>query len=146
MRNLIIRHLEVNDLEQLKELYKQFWNENSDIDRMKIKFKEIRDNPKYILLSALHEGKLVGSIMGIVCDELYGTCCPFLIMEDLVVDKKYRRMGIGKALIAELEKRAKEWNCSQILFITEAERKGAISFYENLGYNSKTHIGFKKPL
>ena len=60
--------------------------------------------------------------MGIVCDELYGECNPFLVMEDLVVDKGYRKIGIGRALMIELEKFAKEWNCIQILFVTESDR------------------------
>jgi hypothetical protein len=34
----------------------------------------------------------------------------------------------------------------QVLFITEANRKNAISFYESLGYNTTAHVGFKKSL
>jgi ribosomal protein S18 acetylase RimI-like enzyme len=67
-------------------------------------------------------------------------------MENLVVDAGFRRHGLGKALLRELEKQAREWKCSQILFITEADRKDAVSFYESAGYNAKEHIGFKKSL
>jgi GNAT superfamily N-acetyltransferase len=81
---------------------------------------------------------VVGSVMGIVCDELYGECRPFLLMENLVVAAEYRRKGIGKALLGELEKQAREWKCSQ--------GKDAVSFYESAGYNAKEHIGFKKSL
>ncbi len=146
MDKLIIRRLFENDLQSLVKLYKQFWGEESNLEKMKMKFKEIKDNPNYIFLCAIIDETIVGSITGIICEELYGKCKPFLIMEDLVVDKKDRNMGIGRALMIELEKISKKWDCTQILFITEANRKDAISFYESLGYNSKSHVGFKKKL
>jgi len=146
MKDVKIRKLHEKDLEPLAELYRQFWNEESDIDRMKNKFRELSNNPGYIFLCATIDETVAGSIMGIICNELYGECRPFLLMDDLVVDKKYRKNGIGKSLISELEKYAKNMNCSQIIFITETDRKEALSFYESCGYNSKTHAGFKKSL
>ncbi len=146
MNDLIIRKLEERDLEELSLLYKQFWNEESDIEKMKTKYKEIRNNPNYIILSAVINEKIVGSIYGVVCEELYGSCKPFLVMEDLIVDKNMRRRGIGKALLEKLESIGKERKCSQIIFITETNRVDAVSFYEKMGFNSKTHTGFKKQL
>lgn len=141
-----IRKLTENDLEALAGLYKTFWGEDSDLTKMKTKFIELKDDPKYIFLCATIDNVLVGTIMGIVCDELYGDCRPFLVMEDLVVDTNYRQQGIGKALMNEIENIAMEKDCYQIHFITDASRKDAISFYESLGYSSSTHIGFKKSL
>lgn len=141
-----IRKLRQSDLEALARLYRQFWDEESNLDRMKATYEELSTNPKYILLCATMDEVVVGSVMGIVCDELYGECRPFLLMENLVVDAGFRRHGIGKALLGELEKQAREWKCSQILFITETDRKDAVSFYESAGYNAQKHIGFKKSL
>jgi GNAT superfamily N-acetyltransferase len=146
MKNITIRNLLDKDLESLSELYSQFWNEESSIEKMRIKFMELKNNPKYIFLCAIIDDKLAGSVMGIICDELYGDCRPFLLMDDMVVDKKYRKNGIGKILLSELEIECKKKNCSQIIFVTETERKDAVSFYESCGYNSKTHTGFKKSL
>ncbi len=135
-----------NDLKPLAKLYKQFWNEDSNIEKMKIKYKELENNPNYIFLCAIIYKIVVGSVMGIVCEELYGECRPYMLMEDLVVDKEYGRMGIGKSLMNELEKIAKERDCYQMLFITDTDRRNAVSFYESLGFDSKTHIGFKRPI
>lgn len=41
--------------------------------------------------------------MGVICEELYGDCRPFLVLENMIIDKSYRKKGIGKALISELE-------------------------------------------
>ena len=146
MDDLIIRKLEEKDLEELSLLYKQFWNEESDIEKMKTKYQDIKNNPNYVILSAVMNGKIVGSIYGVICEELYGLCKPFLVMEDLIVDKNVRRKGIGKALLEKLESIGKEKKCSQIIFITETNRVDAVSFYEKMGFNTKTHTGFKKQL
>ncbi len=141
---LRIRRLRQGDLESLAQLHRQFWGEESNLDRMQARFQELDANPKYILLCATVDEVVAGSLMGIVCDELYGECRPFLLLENLVVDAKHRRKGIGRALLSELQKQARERNCSQILFITEADRKDAVSFYESAGYDPRKHIGFKK--
>ena len=93
MKNLIIRKLKEADLQALEKLYRQFWNEESDMETMKNKYQEIKNDSRYILLAAVFEDKVVGSIFGVMCEELYGHCRPFLVMEDLIVDKNYRGKG-----------------------------------------------------
>ncbi|OHD36070.1 MAG: hypothetical protein A2355_07915 [Spirochaetes bacterium RIFOXYB1_FULL_32_8] len=144
--NYTIRPLLECDFESLNKLYYTFWNEESNINKMHDIYRRYCDNNNYIILCALENNIVVGSIMGIICYELYGECDPFLIMEDLVVDIKYRKKGIGKLLLRNLEEIGKEKGCKQIQFITEKNRQDSIIFYESLGYNSTKHIGFKKKL
>lgn len=113
---------------------------------MEKKFKKLQGNPNYIFISAVEGNHLVGLVFGIICEELYGECRPFLVIEDLIVDYKNRRKGIGKALMSEIEKIATEYDCYQMLFITENDRTDTISFYESIGFNPNTHKGFKKQL
>jgi len=140
-----IRQMELEDLPQLAILYRQFWNEDSNIDQMKAQFRKINQRKTHILLSAVSEDRLVGSVMGVVCDELYGDCLPFLVIENMIVDRGARRMGVGKALLNELEKRARERQCSQMILVTERNRTDACGFYESYGF-SKDHKGYKKKL
>jgi GNAT superfamily N-acetyltransferase len=141
-----VTNLTEGDLESLAGLYRQFWNEESSLERMRVTFRRLQENPNYILLGAKHEGLLVGTAMGIVCEELYGDCRPFLVIEDVVVDERHRRSGIGASLMRELEKRAVDLDCSYIIFVTEMERTDAHRFYESLGYKSDAYKGFKKRL
>ena len=60
---------------------------------------------RHILLAAEDGGRLVGSVMGVVCEELYGDGRPFLVVENLIVDKEQRRKGAGR-MLRELEKAA----------------------------------------
>lgn len=141
-----IRKMVKEDIPGLALLYKQFWNEDSSIDLMETKFAQLQKNPNYLFLSAIEDNKLVGSVMGIICEELYGDCKPFLVIEDLIVDDNYRKKGIGKALMTEIERHAVAYNCYQILLITENSRIDTIAFYESIGFNPNTHKGFKKSL
>lgn len=132
------------DLEPLAGLYKQFWNEEGDVDKMRATFQRLAGNPDYIFLGARLDGTLVGSAMGIVCEELYGQCQPFMVIEDVVVDRENRRKGVGSRLMAELEHRATERGCSYIILVTEQDRTTAHRFYASLGYSPDKYKGFKK--
>jgi GNAT superfamily N-acetyltransferase len=101
--------------------------------KMRSAFSRIITNQAYILLAAKHHGRLSGFVMGIICEELYGDCRPFMVVEDLIVDNHRRRDGIGSALMRELEKIAVGHGCCQIIFVTEADRTEAHRFYASLG-------------
>ena len=144
--NYKIRNLEESDLSQVAALYTLFWNEEMNLTKMQAKFGQISSNPDYIFLCAESNGKVVGTIQGIVCEEIYGDCNPFLVMENFVIDKGNRGKGLGRQLLNELEKAGKEKNCSQIIFITETDREDTVKFYEKMGFDPTSHKGFKKSL
>ncbi len=146
MSNIVIREMIAGDVESLSLLYKEFWGEDSDPYRMTGKFISLKENPAYILLSAVEGKRIVGSIMGIVCEELYGECEPFLVMEDFVVSADYRRRGVGKRLLESMEEAARSRGCRQIQFITETGRDGSVAFYASQGYDPNKQTGFKKKL
>jgi ribosomal protein S18 acetylase RimI-like enzyme len=141
-----IERLTESDLASLADLYTQFWSEKSSLQKMRATFRKLENNPHYIFLAAKQDHQLVGSAMGIICEELYGECNPFMVIEDVIVDKHKKRKGIGSQLMRELERIAAEQGCSYIIFVTECEREEAHRFYESLGYKSGTHKGFKKRL
>ena len=135
-----------DDLESLAGIYKQFWEEDSCRDKMRASFRKLSKNPNYLFLGAKHNGRLVGSAMGIICEELYGECKPFMVIEDVIVDRSHRRKGIGAELMVELERRAVERGCAYIILVTDQDRADAHRFYQSLGYNGEKYKGFKKRL
>ena len=141
-----ITRLSENDLADLAGLYKQFWGEDSSLEKMKSSFHKVSKDPNYIYLVAKEDGILAGSVAGILCENLYGECKPFMVIEDVIVSNDFRRNGVGSILMGELEKIAMERNCSQIIFITETRRKDAVAFYQSLGYDAERYTGFKKKL
>jgi len=143
---MTIRMLELRDLPALARLYYQFWGEKSCLGAMERKFAELSKNEAYILLCAEEDGQLVGSVMGVACEELYGDCRPFMVLENMIVDQTRRRTGAGRLLLEELERRAIAQGCSQIILVTEADRAEACAFYERMGFHPARNRGFKKLL
>jgi GNAT superfamily N-acetyltransferase len=143
---MIIKKMSEKDIPELALLYKQFWNEESSIDKMASGYATLSHNDDYIFLNAMLDGQLVGSVQGIICHELYGQCRPFMVIENMIVDSSHRRKGIGKALITEIEKHAIKNDCYQILLVTESDRNDASKFYTSAGFNTDSHRGFKKKL
>lgn len=142
---MIIRDLLLKDMPQLAALYEQFWGDKSDTEKMIYEFSVIQEENRHIILAAEQDGKLIGSVMGIVCRELYGDCRPFLVVENMIVDRQSRRGGVGHRLLTELEKRAKERNCTQMILVTETDRTAACALYEKNGFQ-KNNKGYKKKL
>jgi ribosomal protein S18 acetylase RimI-like enzyme len=141
-----IRRLKEEDLPALARLYVQFWNEESSLGRMEETFARLKEDPDYIFLVADVEDEIAGSLMGIICEELYRECRPFMVIEDVIVDREFREQGIGSALMREIEAYAVSRNCNYIIFVSERERTDAVPFYRSLGYAPDSYRGFKKRL
>jgi len=56
----------------------------------------------------------------------------------LVVDESVRGTGVGRAIVAEAERWARERGCHRIVVTTALRRVDAHAFYERVGY---THTG-----
>jgi ribosomal protein S18 acetylase RimI-like enzyme len=143
---MIIRPATKHDLPAIANLYALFWGDQSDLAAMEKRFEDMERIGNHVLLCAEYDGKIIGTIMGNICPDFYGTCDPYLVMENLITHPDYRHMGAAGKLLIELEHIGKTKNCTQIIFITEKDRKDAIGFYESQGYDSKSHVGFKKGL
>ncbi len=141
-----IEKLTEDDLTDLAELFEQFWNEQTSLEKMKLTYNKIRSDSKYILLVGKKDGILAGFVMGVICEELYGECRPFMVVEDVIVNQQFRRNGIGTTLMREIERIATERNCCQTIFVTESNRKDAVGFYQSIGYDANKYTGFKKQI
>lgn len=68
-----------------------------------------------------------------------------LYVDDLVVDADCRSRGIGSALLAELDQKARATGCAVVDLDSGTERERAHRFYFRAGYTIRT-FGFKKTL
>ena len=144
---IAIDKLTFDDLSGIKLLYEDgFESSSTDFNRMTEVFNQIKDNSNYIILCAKIDFKLVGSVMGIVCSELFGKCFPFMVVENVVVLNGYRRLGIAKQLMQKLEEHAIMNHCTTILFVSSEHRSGAHKLYESLGYGIDKVNGYRKRL
>lgn len=71
----------------------------------------------------------------------------FAVIGGLVVDRRLRKHGVGRVLMAQAEEWAKEQGCVIVRLWSSAMRTEAHRFYEHLGYaNIKTQYSFVKPI
>ena len=90
---------------------------------------------------------VVGTIKYLIKEKLensYTNYRKVLFIDALVVDVNHRKNGIGKILMQEMEKLAKDNNCSSIELNVWAFNDEAIKFYEKFGMSIKTMILEKK--
>jgi GNAT superfamily N-acetyltransferase len=134
------------DLPALAGLYRQFRGERSSPRDMRRVFHRMDKNPGYKLLGVKRGRRLVGTVMGVVCEELYGRCRPFMVVENMIVDQTGRRQGAGTLLMRAIEEEAVRRGCGYIMLVTDCFRTEALEFYHSLGYDPNSHRGLKKYL
>jgi GNAT superfamily N-acetyltransferase len=78
-----------------------------------------------IFLSAWLEGQMIGVARAITD---YSYCC---YLSDLAVDRRYQKLGIGKRLVEELQKKIGD-ECSLVLISSP----GAVDYYPQIGFKS----------
>ncbi len=134
------------DLPALSRLYEELMGMATDEERMTEVFRFAKTLGSYHILGAFHEGELAGSVMGIICLDLVGRCKPFMVIENVIVSDRIRRQGIGKKLMAEIERIAIEKDCAYMILVSGEKRKEAHVFYEKLGFRDEQVEGYRKHL
>ncbi|PZM61907.1 GNAT family N-acetyltransferase [Paenibacillus dendritiformis] len=136
-----------DQLEELAALYTELEGNVTNRERLREKFALLQDHPDYLLLGAVHEsGRLVGSVMGITCQDLTGNCRPFMVLENMIVTEAFHRSGIGQMLVQTVEQAAQERGCHSVMLFSSTGRNDAHRFYEKLGFLKDAAYGFVKPL
>lgn len=141
-----IEEIGIESLAALNTLYHELMGGRADPEKLESAFHKIREDERYVLLGAFVDGELLGSLMGIVCQDLVGECRPFMVIENVVVSSRARRQGLGKKLMTAIEAVAHERDCYYIIFVSGEKRKEAHIFYEAMGYREEKVEGYRKHL
>jgi GNAT superfamily N-acetyltransferase len=70
---------------------------------------------------------------------------PYAELTELLVDPAYRRQGVGRALVAHVERQAAAGGARELVLMTAWGNAGAHAFYHALGYRNYT-ITMKRQL
>jgi GNAT superfamily N-acetyltransferase len=80
-----------------------------------------------------YDGEIMAGITGFwISRMLY--CGRYLQLNNLIVDKKYRNKGIGRAIINHMENLAIKFDCNKIVLDSYVENKKSHSLYFDLNY------------
>lgn len=108
-------------------------------------FAEIAADKNNELIVAEMDGEIVGTLQLTFTPSISFQGGKRATVESVRVDEKYRGCGIGKELMQWAIERAREENCVSVQLTTNADRKDAHRFYENLGFKG-SHLGMKLSL
>jgi GNAT superfamily N-acetyltransferase len=140
-----IRKATINDVPELAALMEQLGYPTT-AESMTVRFNNIESNPSYHTLVAEMDGKVVGMI-GLCTGIFYEKDGLYARIVAFVVDYNYRNKGIGKLLLKEAERWARNQGANSIGLNSgnRPERKDAHEFYKRVGFVEKS-IGFAKNL
>ena len=88
------------------------------------------------VLLAEENGEPLGLISYSLRPNLYHAADSCLI-EELIVHRRSRGQGVGRALVEELEQLAAARRCAEISVTTLPKNKAAIAFYRRLGFTDE---------
>jgi GNAT superfamily N-acetyltransferase len=145
-----IRLAKESDLPRILELYHELsmittkaeQHLSTSGDDYRRVFAEISGNPRRELLVAEYEGEVVGTVALFIIPNLSHGATPYALVENLVVNHKYRRKGIGKKLMEYTIVRARQEGCHRIELCSSKGRKEAHRLYRSVGFKPEAY-GFR---
>jgi len=131
------------ELPSLLELYQQL-NSDDVIDEITAKsvWQNIKNQDiKYFI--AKENGKIISSCYICIIPNLTRGGKSIGFIENVITDEKYRKKGIGKTVMENAIKYAKEQNCYKVLLQSGNKRTDAHPFYEKLGFDGESKKAFE---
>ncbi len=112
------------------------------------RFRELLADPARAVLVAAHDGAVQGyAVVRRVDDPGSTFALPRVSahVDELGVRDAARRAGHGRALMAAVEAHARAWGADGVTLEVQAFNRGAVAFYDALGYAVSSHR-MSKPL
>ena len=140
---IITRQATMHDVAALTSLMNQLGYPTT-VEEMQIRFENISLHEDYRTFVAVYNENIAGMI-GFVKNIFYEKNGSYIRIVAMVVDKLYRKKGIGTQLMQRAENWALELNINTMILNSgnREERKEAHFFYQKLGFEQKS-IGFVK--
>lgn len=147
MATTVVRVAEPRDAEALARLLEELHEEpvGGSPEAFSATLDEVLRTPGHYLCVAEHDGRVVGTAVGLVVPNLSRGCRPYMIIENVVVAAAARRLGIGRAIMEHLVRIARKHDCYKVQLQSNDSRDAAHRFYVDLGF-APCAVGFRRYL
>ncbi len=134
---LRIRQAADSDLPTLLRLYSQLGMDDGkvlDPVTAGMILRRMDRYPDYHIFLAEREGETVGTFALLVMDNLGHCGAPSAVIEDVVVDQRFRGQGIGHGMMDFASRLCRDKGCYKMTLSSNQHRDSAHRFYESLGF------------
>ena len=101
------------------------------------------EDDRSCVFTALHGGEIAGMCSGqIVISTSEGG--PAVLIEDVVVNRKARGLGLGRELLHAVECWARERGASRLQLLADRNNANGLSFYAHLGWHQTNLICLRR--
>jgi GNAT superfamily N-acetyltransferase len=143
MTEIIIRRAAPADAARIASLYAQLVND-SRIAVLPERIAQISSDSNTALFVGECQGHLCAAALVSLCSDVMFRYQPFAVVENLVVDRTVRGIGIGTSLLQHIEKFCVEADCSKIMLLSAMDRTDAHRLFERAGFSGTSKRGFVK--
>jgi len=139
----IVRPADPTDAAAIQSLYCQLVDDvNVNVTESQLQI--IAEDTRTRLFVCEIDGDVRASVLVSLCADVMYAGQPFAVIENLVVDHRWRGNGIGRALLCEVEQYCVSRNCSKMMLLSSASRADAHRFFEYVGFRADLKRGFVK--
>ena len=143
--DILIREAKINDLDSILALnkalfdYEEEFNSEYNLnwtysEKGREYFKKRLESDSSIVLVAELENKIVGYILVFIDSHSIRSNNPIAEVENMFIDKDYRKHGLGSGFLQETKRIAKERGVKRLEVEVEAQNLAAIGFYKKNGF------------
>nr|MBF0222206.1 GNAT family N-acetyltransferase [Desulfobulbaceae bacterium] len=147
VNTITFRKADPGDTPQLIELLRALFAIEEDFlfneEKQRVGLQLMLDNQRGYVAVAEKAGTIIGMCTGqLTISTAEGG--PALLVEDVVVTKKWRSQGVGKQLMAEVSRWAEHMGVSRLQLLADKTNSEALDFYKSLGWQSTQLICLRK--
>ena len=142
-----VRAARVEDLGAVLALLTELHGDDAPVDdaRARVVLEAILADPRRRLLVASVDGEPAGTVDVVVVPNLTRGARPYAVIENVVVAARFRRRGIGRALMDAAVAHARAEGCYKLQLISAARRGEAHALYAAAGF-SGDFAGYRRYL
>lgn len=130
-----IRQARLSDYKEIIQLYNDFFGEDRYWKLDNDSFGEVLNSPSNFVFVAKDQNKIIDFATFSV-RRVIRYPKPIAELDELYVMPEYRKSGVGRKLIEEVFKKAKELNCHRLFIESQYKHETAHKFYEALGFKN----------
>jgi len=148
MKHILIRKAQITDIPEMINLLCQLFSIEEDFSFNKTKHQQglillLKAKKIARVLVAEYDKKIIGMLTAqINISSAEG--CLAATLEDMIIDKEYRRKGIGRKLLYSMQIWANKNGITRLQLLADKSNSSALQFYKTLDWQSTKLICLRK--